>query len=213
MLCRGFAFEVFFSTTAFCPHLPSDIMLFSTIFTTSSLLVTASKLYSAFASPIVSNGEIAASKWLNQTHSLAKRVDPPGDVKCNQGDSWVMRRCRPTVSVQSWVDTCLGDDVHGDPRFYSVDGTCDPNTMCANKDIPSHNGVDLRQTQTVDCIVIPVHRAEIVTDPTGNIDQVGVANIVGPVGSGPRNLKRKISVVLESAISGASVSALLQGMY
>jgi hypothetical protein len=212
MLCRGFAFEVPFSTTAFCPHLPSDVMLFSTIFTTSSLLVTASKLYSAFASPIVSNGDIADGKWPNQTHSLAKRVDTPVDVKCNQGDVWVTRRCYPTVSLRFWADFCLGRDAQNHPDFYVVGGSCPPQTMCANLDIPSHNGVDLRPTQTILCIPIALHLTDIIRGVGGNINQIGVVNVVGP-GAEAQNQGRTVSIVVQNAIPRASVSALLQGTY
>jgi hypothetical protein len=190
-------------------------MLFSTIFTTSSLLVTASKLYSAFASPIVSNGDIAAGKWLNQTHSLAKRVDTPADATCLPDDDWVMRRCMPSLGSTIWSDMCLGR-FGGEryPYFYVNQRNCPLFTMCADLDIPSHNLVDTRPTLTVVCIPIALDRVAILTDPTGtHIYQIGVVNVVGPGAPGPQNRGRTVSIVVQNAIPRASVSALLQGTY
>jgi hypothetical protein len=45
--------------------------------------------------------------------------------------------------------------------------------MCAKKDIPSHNGVDLRSTETIECIVIPAIRFVWFRDPAGNVRQYG----------------------------------------
>jgi len=188
-------------------------MIFSTIFTTSFLLVTTSKLYSAFASPIVSNDDIAAGKWLNQTHSLAKRVNPPVDSLCVGGSQWVMRRCLYTTSTVVWLDWCLGIDQHNGLSFSAFRGQCPANTMCADLNIPSTNTVDLRPTLTVVCIPIALNPVQIMTGAGGNAEQIGVVNVINPNPSNPRNLARTVSVVVRNAISSASVSALLQGTY
>jgi hypothetical protein len=85
--------------------------------------------------------------------------------------------------------------------------------MCADLDIPSHNLVDLRPTQTIVCIPIALHLTEIIRGVSGNIDQIGVVNVVGPGAAGPQNRGRTVSIVVQNAIARASVSALLQGMY
>jgi hypothetical protein len=190
-------------------------MIFSTIFTTSFLLVTTSKLYSAFASPIVPNDDISAGKWLNQTHSLAKRVDPPGDSSCAiYGSTWVMRRCLYTASTLAWLDWCLRSDQHNGLFLDVFRGQCPPNTICADLDIPSHNTVDLRPTLSVQCVPIALSSIVILRDATGNVvDQIGVVSVVNPDPSNPRNLAHTVSIVVQNAISSASVSAFLQGTY
>jgi hypothetical protein len=185
-------------------------MIFSTIFTTSFLLVTTSKLYSAFASPIVSNDDIAG---LNQTHSLAKRVDPPLDASCVGGSSWVMRRCLYSASTLVWLDWCLRRDEHNDLSFDVFRGHCPPYTICADLDIPSHNTVDLRPTLTIVCIPIALRPTQIIMGVGGSVDQIGVVHVINPDPSNPRNLARTVSIVVQNAISSASVSALLQGTY
>jgi len=187
-------------------------MIFSTIFTTSFLLVTTSKLYSAFASPIVSNDDIAAGKWLNQTHSLAKRVDPPADSSCVD-TQWFMRRCLYTASTLVWLDWCLGIDQHNGLSFSAFRGQCPANTMCADLNIPSTNTVDLRPTLTIVCIPIALHTTEVIMGVAGTVEQIGVVHVINPHPSNPRNQAVTVSIVVQNAISSASVSALLQGTY
>jgi hypothetical protein len=119
----------------------------------------------------------------------------------------------PPLGVQYWEDWCLTYDAHNIPRFYMLGWHCPPFTMCADLNTPSQNGVDTRETWTVVCIPISLHRTEIVNDPAGNVDQIGVANVVGPVPSGPQNGERTVSIVVQNSISRRSVSALLQGTY
>ncbi|KIM83648.1 hypothetical protein PILCRDRAFT_432406 [Piloderma croceum F 1598] len=72
-------------------YFPSNIMVFSMVFTTIFLIVN--HLYLTFASPTVSKGGVAAGQSFNLTHSLVKRAEIPSDKKCLQPSDWVGRSC------------------------------------------------------------------------------------------------------------------------
>src|ERR1700733_7761664 len=98
--------ELTFATSAFSRYFPSNTMLFSIIFAT--IFLTINHFHSTLASPIVSNGGLAAGQSLNLTNSLAKRVyKPPGQLCTKPGD-WFSRKCLSHVDDSSWIDTCDG---------------------------------------------------------------------------------------------------------
>ena len=85
--------------------------------------------------------------------------------------------------------------------------------MCADLDTPSHNTVDLRPTLTIVCIPIALHTTEVIMGVAGTVEQIGVVHVINPHPSNPRNQAVTVSIVVQNAISSASVSALLQGTY
>ena len=171
-------------------YFPSNIMLFSVAFTTILLIVN--HLYLTFASPTVSKGGVAAGQSFNLTHSLVKRAEIPSDQKCRQPSDWVGRSCIIQLGDEAWTDKCLGDD----HVIYWRLGICPPNTMCTNTFI-------LPETITIVCI----DRPSGITD-TGANQQTGVAEL--GAGSEPAR-EHIVSIPVLNPISGASVSAVIEG--
>jgi hypothetical protein len=169
-------------------------MLFSITFAT--ICLTVNHLYSTFASPMVSKGSVVAGQSLNLTHLLEKRVEIPPDQKCRQPSDWIGRRCMIEFGNgdDTWADQCLGDD----RVLYWELGTCPPDKMCTNKFI-------LPETITIVCIDRPTG----ITDRGAN-QQTGVAE-VGAGGEPAR--EHVVSIPVLNPVPGASVSALMEGLY
>jgi hypothetical protein len=167
-------------------------MRFSIIFTT--IFLTANHLYSTFASPIASEGSVAAGKSHNLTHSLAKRVTPPADQLCRQPSDWVGRMCLYTVNDRAWADRCVGDD----HVKYWRHGQCPPNLICMNK----LGGPELL---TITCIGRPSEAST-----SGSNQQTGVVPVTNAASIRPA--EKVVSVGVDKVISLASVSAMIEGM-
>lgn len=167
-------------------------MLVPMIFTTVFLIIN--HLYLTFASPIVSKGNVTAGQSFSLTHSLVKRVEIPSDQKCHQLSDWVGRSCVIEFGDQSWADTCLGDDF---VKYWKL-GSCPENTMCTNKFI-------LPETITIVCIDRPSGVAN-----TGADQQTGVADLGAATEPA---MEHVVSIPILNPISGASVSALIEGTY
>jgi len=171
-------------------------MVSAIIFTT--IFLTINYLHSTFASPIVSNGDVATGQSLNVTHSLAKRQWAPADQKCTTPAQWQSRVCRPTIGDRAWEDRCRGPN-GAEVIRYVLSLCSDENTICSN--IIYQNMIE-----TIECIPRPVAQSQV---PAPN-QQTGVS----PFGSNyDLNVEHIQSVTLTNDISLASVSALLEGTY
>jgi hypothetical protein len=166
-------------------------MLLSIIFTT---ILTVNNPYSTFASPIVSNGDVATGQSLNATHLLAKRWYPD-DQRCADPSRWRRRICKPLIGDRAWEDQCTGPD--GGAIVHWAVSLCPENTMCAD--------IIRNYQYTIACNAIPA-----VENVAGPSQQTGVAvfgNIYQP------NVQFREAVTLLNDISAASVYALLEGTY
>jgi hypothetical protein len=166
-------------------------MLLSIIFTT---ILTVNNPYSTFASPIVSNGDVATGQSLNVTHLLAKRWYPD-DQQCADPARWRRRICKPLIGDRAWEDQCTGPN--GVKSMHMAIRVCPENTICS--DI-------IRNYQiTIVCNDIPA-----IENVPGPSQQTGVA-IFGAVYQ--PNVQFRESVTLLNDIKAASVYALLEGTY
>jgi len=168
------------------------MMRISIIFTT--IFLTANHLYSTFASPVASEGGVAAGQSLNLTHSLAKRVNIPADQLCRQPSDWVGRMCLYEIDDGAWADRCLGDDL----VKYWRDGHCPPNLICMNK-------LTDPEVITITCISRP---SEASTSGSNQITGVVPITNVNSI----RPAEKIVSVAIDKKISLASVSAMIEGM-
>jgi hypothetical protein len=166
-------------------------MLLSIIFTT---ILTVNNAYSTFASPIVSNGNVAAGQSLTVTHVLAKRWYPD-DQQCAKPERWRRRECTPLVGDRAWQDLCTGPQ--GDEIMHYVTRVCPENTICAD--------IIINYRYTIACNAIPA-----VENVAGPSQQTGVA-IFGQVYQ--PNMQFREPVTLMNDINTASVYALLEGTY
>jgi hypothetical protein len=170
-------------------------MLFSIVFTT--IFLTVNHLHSTFASPVVSKDNVIRS--LNLTHSLAKRDYVPSDQKCSQPSQWLSRICRPTISDRTWEDKCLFTLGQMSTITYVL-SSCDVDKMCMNILTPEPNS-----KHTIECI----DRPSGVT-VSGPQQQTGVFRVSRAL-DGPE--QHGVPVPVLGAISQASVSAFMEGMY
>ena len=110
------------------------------------------------------------------------------------------------MSDRRWKDVCLAFTNDGrDVYVYTRLGDCDEDKLCVNRqlDIGNHG----LPTQTSDCIPRPGGRTVVATNPDGGAEQqTGVVGVAGRVG--PNHV---ISISIVTSISGASVSAFIEG--
>jgi hypothetical protein len=171
-------------------------MLFSTIFITTFLSIN--HIYSTTASPTDYKGGVTADRPANLTHPLAKRYIPP-DSLCLRGDTWLHRRCIPTLNDRRWLDSCLRL-VNGAPTIFGKLADCPVDTICVDELVESDDDLD----ETIRCI----DRPTVNIDTGGQSQQTGVVRVEGVPGASQEHI---ISVPLPHPISGASVSAYVEG--
>lgn len=165
-------------------------MLFSIIFT--AIFLTVNHLYTIFASPIISNGDVAAGQSLNLTHSKIEYYPP--DYLCQKSIEWAFRACVTEIDDRTWGDLCINSTTFD---RYGRLGSCPQNTMCMN--------ICFSSKITIFCI----GRPSDVIDLSGN-QQTGVVKI--ETGTTTVPMDYTVSVPLAKSISAASVSALIEGM-
>jgi hypothetical protein len=170
-------------------------MLPSTIFTTI-LLITVNRLYSTFASPMVSKGGLG-DRSLDLAHTPVKRAPPP-DQLCEKEDTWKQRMCVTSSNDREWMDVCTQ---HVSDYEYNRYSTCPLNTMCMNVLGPGPEHV---------FISICLERPSGLIN-TGLKQQMGEYTVSSPISLGP--VFRTVEVAISNALSMASVSAYLEGMY
>ena len=175
-------------------------MLFPTIFITTFLSIN--HLYSTTASPMDYKGGVTADRPANLTHSLAKRYIPP-DSLCTAQYAWISRRCIPVINDRRWLDSCL-HLVNGVPTRFGAFGNCPEGTMCENVLVASDDAEFPYPDETIRCI----DRPTVNINTGGQSQQTGVVRVAGVPGASEVHI---ISVPLPHPISGASVSAYLEG--
>lgn len=176
-----------------------NIMLFSATFTT--IFVTVNHLYSTFASPIVSKGDVATGRSLNQTHSLVKRAYVPNDQKCREPEDWNLRRCVTGGGDRAWEDQCIDHDLH---EYYGF-GSCPEDTMCMFALSPEPD-----VALTIACVGRPKDKSQSNNNPNSQTGVVSVPNSAFGTGD---PVERIVSIPVVKAMSGASVSAFMEGTY
>jgi hypothetical protein len=176
-------------------------MLFSTIFITTFLSIN--HLYSTTASPMDYKGGVTADRPANLTHTLAKRYIPSDSLcRIRLGDVWLSRRCIPVINDGRWLDSCLRV-VRGVPTVLGAFGHCPQGTMCENVLVENDDDPEFPD-ETIRCIPRPT----VVINTGGQNQQTGVIRVEGVPGASEEHI---ISVPLPHPISGASVSAYLEG--
>lgn len=168
-------------------------MLFSTLF--SAIFLIVSHLYSASASPILSESDVAAGESFNLTTSprLARRNYVPPDQLCNARTQWVARECHTASGDRVWADICNpGTDVP-----YTKFGRCPQLKMCQNTiisgPVPIH---------TINCVDRPTGPSQLAPDQQSGVIVVNGAGVAA---------ERIVSVGLKGNFADASVSAFLEG--
>jgi hypothetical protein len=176
-------------------------MLLSIIFPTIFLAINY--LYSTFASPILSQGGVdpASDESLNLV--IARYMMYPDDHKCQEAIQWSTRVCTTHLDDHSWVDVCRYNPLNPVP-FYMVDGSCPPTTMCHN--VIAQYATDPEPVETINCVPRATSRNQLAPDR-----QTGVYTVENHSNSG--SSQHNISVILETNLPGATVAALMEGMY
>jgi hypothetical protein len=175
-------------------------MLFSAIFITTFLSIH--HLPSTTASPMDYKDGVIADRPANFTHTLAKRYIPPDNLCLNQ-DLWLTRRCIPTINDGRWLDSCLRV-ANGVPIILGAFGNCPEDTMCENVLALDADDDPEFPDETIRCI----DRPAVNINTGGQSQQTGVVRVEGVPGASEEHI---ISIPLPHPISGASVSAYLEG--
>jgi hypothetical protein len=166
------------------------------IFTT--ILLTVSHLHSTLASPVVTEGGIAADQSPNLPRSLAKRYVPL-DQQCKYAVHWISRTCNPAFGDQFWIDSCGAYGYPAGEIRSTVHGFCTNNRMCS----PT-----IRENKhTIECLPRP-GRPVVVANAGASSQQSGVTVVGDRVHN---NRQYTVSVKLATAIKLATVSAILEG--
>ena len=166
-------------------------MLASICFTT--IFLTVNHLFSIFALPPVSKDNDSAGPSLSPTHVLAKRED------------WHARNCVAEEVDQIWYGECI--DMDGDVSYGW--GICPDETICMDV-----YGPEPDYAPTIACVIRPTCDAckpSIAGGPPPLNGQTGVYQLGDPYEIRPP--LRGISVTMETSISGASVTAFMEGTY
>ena len=179
----------------------SNIMLGSIFF-----FLTVNHLFPIFALRSVTKDNVSAGQSLSLTHVLAKRDWFPTDQTCHDPEDWHSRSCVAQAVDRIWYDTCVDID---EDVSYGL-GICPEDTICMNT-----YGPEPDQTPTIACVIRPTCDAckpSITGGPPPANGQTGTYRI----GTNDNSIKpplRAVSVTMESSISGASVTAFIEGTY
>ena len=178
-------------------------MLGSIFFTT--IFLTINHLFAIFALPPVSKDNILAGQSHNLTHTLAKRDWFPADQTCNDPADWHSRNCVAQEVDKIWYDTCI--DADGDVSYGW--GICPDETICMDT-----YGPEPDLAPTITCAIRPTCDAckpTITGGPPPVSGQTGVQQVNTNYAINPE--LRGVSITMETSISGASVTAFLEGTY
>ena len=181
----------------------SNIMLDSIFLIT--IFLTVNHLSPIFALPPVSKDNVSAGQSLNLTHVLAKRDWFPADQKCDEPEHWHARNCVAEEVDRIWYDSCLDEE---DIPYYGW-GICPEDTICMDTYGPLPD-----QAPTITCVIRPscdACKPNITGGPPPLNGQTGVYQLGDPYEIRPP--LRGISVTMETSISGASVTAFLEGTF
>ena len=174
------------------------------------IFLTVNHLQSTFASPIVSEDTIDDGQLLELTDTVATQAEavaPPGQL-CDRPLQWRSRRCIASQLDRAWVDRCRRP---GENHWYYRFGSCPADKMCINTLFRRVQHGQSFLTRNIYCLGRPKTRIEkpvaLIKVPSG---QVGVI----PINTFDQVFKNPdISVVVESTIGNASITALIEGTY
>jgi hypothetical protein len=160
----------------------------------TTIFLTANHLHPTFASPLVSNGDVAVGPPLNLTHSLAEhQVQAPADQQCSTPALWAKRICRPVIGLCVWEDQCW--NLQGVINHYIL-RLCPENTYC--------QPILFFGRESALCYPVAAAGTSKAGEQTGfrlfrNLIELNVEHIY--------------SVTLENDVPIAAVSAMLEGTY
>lgn len=174
------------------------LIFFTTIF------LTVNHFHPIFALPPVSKDNVSTGQSLSLTHVLAKRVWTPPDQTCNEPEDWDARHCVAAAVDKIWYDSCI--DAEGDVSYGW--GICPDTTICMNV-----YGPEPDQAPTIACVYRPSCdscRPTIAAGPPPASGQTGM-HLFGAWNIRPQILR--FQVIMDKSISGASVTAFIEGTY
>ena len=179
-------------------------MLGSIFFTT--IFLTVNHLFPVFALPPVTKDNVLAGQSLSMTHVLAKRDWSPPDQTCDEPEHWNARHCVAEAVDRIWYDACI--DMDGDVSYGF--GICPEDTICMDT-----YGPEPDFPATIACVIRPTCDAckpSITGESPPANGQTGTYQI-GTYDHSIKPTLRSVSVTMGSSISGASVTAFIEGTY
>jgi hypothetical protein len=170
------------------------LIIFATVFP------TINHLYSTLASPIISEGYVAAAESLNLR---VVSVYIPDGQRCDRAAHWYARRCYTAIGDTTWEDFCRPnpDDEH---NFYMRIGECPGGRMCQNTLVQNED--DPAPKETISCIDRPYSPNLLSPNRQTGVYMAENVHSLDPA-------QRTVSAIVEINLAGATVAALMEGMY